>query len=228
MEPFSFALVARLQGARRRWCSNVVQRVQEGMRLIFSRHRAVAPLFSITLALVACSAPKAAPDEEGKPSPTTPPAIEIPAACKVATLPQTGLQHGTVRIETPAGEVEIDVELALSDRQRQIGLMCRQHLGDEAGMLFLFDRMRMQSFWMQNTLIPLDMLFIDDTGVIVGQVLNATPLTTSPRRVSLQSKMVLELAAGVVEKRGIAPGQRVTFVNIPGAPSPSAPTPKQP
>ncbi len=197
------------------------------MRTLFLKDRHRFSLLRSTLGTVvfvgtfamACSSPKAAP-KEAKAKTTPAKVVDKPAACNVKTLPQTGLQHGLVRIATPKGEVEFDVELALNNRQRQIGLMCREHLGEKAGMLFVFDRMRAQSFWMKNTLIPLDMLFIDDTGVIVGHSLNATPLTTSPRRVSLPSKMVLELAAGTVKKTGLAPGQRVTFVNVPGAPTP--------
>lgn len=185
------------------------------------RQAATAAAFALPF-IFGCSSPNAAPTAAAKESapPAAPPKVEKPAACNISTLPQRGLQHGTVRIGTAKGEVEFDVELALNNRQRQVGLMCREHLGENAGMLFVFDRMRTQSFWMKNTLIPLDMLFIDDAGVIVGHVLNATPMTTSPRSVSLPSKMVLELAAGTVKKRGIEPGQRVTFVNVPGAPTP--------
>lgn len=192
------------------------------------RSLAMAAAAMLATVFIGCSSPSAAPktgsandkakDKANDKAPA--PKVKKPAACNISTLPQQGLQHGTVRIGTAKGEVEFDVELALNNRQRQVGLMCREHLGDKAGMLFVFDRMRTQSFWMKNTLIPLDMLFIDDAGVIVGHVLNATPLTTSPRSVSLPSKMVLELAAGTVKKRGIEPGQRVTFVNVPGAPTP--------
>ena len=73
------------------------------------------------------------------------------------------------------------VELARTDDERARGLMYRRELAPEAGMLFLFSESEQRAFWMKNTLIPLDMLFIDDGGRVVGLVERAEPLTTSPR-----------------------------------------------
>lgn len=122
---------------------------------------------------------------------------------------------GAVLIHTPAGPQRYTVELALTASERSQGLMFREHLEDDAGMLFVFEDMRVQSFWMKNTRIPLDMIFIDDNLVIAGIVESAEPLTLNSRRVDKESRYVLELAGGVSRKRGIAPGQQVAFEDVP-------------
>jgi uncharacterized membrane protein (UPF0127 family) len=123
--------------------------------------------------------------------------------------------HGAVTIETPTGAQRYAVELAIKPLERNKGLMYREHLDDDAGMLFIFEDMRIQSFWMKNTRIPLDMIFIDDDFVIAGIVESAEPLTLTSRKVDKKSRYVLELAGGVSRKRGIARGQKVTFEGVP-------------
>ena len=82
-------------------------------------------------------------------------------------------------------------------------------------MLFLFDRASVQSFWMKNTLISLDMIFIDENFRVVGVVENAEPLTLDPRTVGAPSRYVLEVNAGVAARHGIGTGSVVEFVNVP-------------
>ena len=82
-------------------------------------------------------------------------------------------------------------------------------------MLFLFDREQDHAFWMENTLIPLDMIFIDDGGRIVGIVERAEPLTRTPRRVDGPSRFVLEVNGGWSKAHGVAKGDRVRFENVP-------------
>ncbi|MBI1949427.1 MAG: DUF192 domain-containing protein [Deltaproteobacteria bacterium] len=93
--------------------------------------------------------------------------------------------------------------------------MFRERLDADAGMLFVFERTKVQSFWMKNTRLPLDMIFIDDDGTIAGIVEDAEPLTTISRRVPKPSRYVLELMAGSARARGLAVGQRVTFEGVP-------------
>jgi hypothetical protein len=119
----------------------------------------------------------------------------------------------------PSGVVPFEVEVARDDETRARGLMNRDHLDANKGMLFVFDQMERLSFWMKNTLIPLDMIFIDDTGVVVGVVANAEPLTETSRRVDAKSQYVLEVQGGMAEKRGITPGVRVRFEGVPGHPA---------
>lgn len=92
--------------------------------------------------------------------------------------------------------------------------MHRQRMDEDAGMLFLFDRSSVQSFWMKNTLIALDMIFIDENLRVVGVVENAEPLTLGPRTVGAPSRHVLEVNAGVAARHGIATGTVVEFVNV--------------
>lgn len=129
-----------------------------------------------------------------------------------------GLPHGQVEVLLPAGPARFDVEVALDENARARGLMFREKLASDAGMLFIFEHTQMLSFWMKNTLIPLDMLFIDEAGRIVGIVEGAEPLTESSRRVDQASRYVLELPGGTCAARGITADMRVRFEGIPGHP----------
>ena len=99
--------------------------------------------------------------------------------------------------------------------------MFREHLDANAGMLFLFERPDRLSFWMHNTLIPLDMIFISDALRVVGVVENAEPHTDDPRAVDGLSQYVLEVNAGFARTHGIGAGTAVAFEGI------DAPTAKQ-
>jgi len=77
------------------------------------------------------------------------------------------------------------------------------------GMLFVFDDVSDHSFWMKNTIIPLDMLFIGADQVVVGVHANATPLSLVPISVGRPSKWVLEVAGGYAGRAGIGPGDRI-------------------
>lgn len=126
----------------------------------------------------------------------------------------SSLEQGTVVLETSGRVVRVDVELALTPAQRSHGLKLRKRLGPYQGMLFVFDRDEVQSFWMQDTYIPLDMIFISADGVVVGFVENTTPMTTTSRRVGKPSRHVLEVNAGFCRNNGIQPGSRVSFQGI--------------
>jgi len=125
-----------------------------------------------------------------------------------------GYETGTVVLEAGGKTVRVEVEVARTPEQRAKGLMFRKELASYRGMLFLFDREEMQSFWMKNTYIPLDMVFIDRKLKVVGVVENAEPLTTSSRRVQGPSIYVLEVRGGFARAHGIGPGTRVTFEGI--------------
>ena len=121
-----------------------------------------------------------------------------------------------VVIETAAGaRLPVNVEVARTDDERARGLMFRRALAPDAGMIFLFEESAEHGFWMQNTLIPLDMIFIDDGGRIVGIVERAAPLTTTPRTVGVPSRYVLEVNGGWSASHGVARGDRVRFENVP-------------
>jgi uncharacterized membrane protein (UPF0127 family) len=122
-----------------------------------------------------------------------------------------------VFVTTPNGDVEVKVEVVATEAKIQKGLMFRAHLPTDAGMLFLMGVERVHSFWMRNTLIPLDMLFIGKDMTVVGIVEHAEPLTESMRTVGKPSFYVLEVNGGFCKQHGIAAGAKVRFDNVPAS-----------
>jgi uncharacterized membrane protein (UPF0127 family) len=116
----------------------------------------------------------------------------------------------------PAGQepLRVKVEVARTEPERRLGLMHRKHLDADAGMLFLFERPQKLSFWMRNTYVPLDMIFITDQLLVLGVVENAEPLTESPRAVPGDSQYVLEVNAGYARAHGIGAGTVVRFEGV--------------
>lgn len=108
-------------------------------------------------------------------------------------------------------EVSFQVELARDAFETQRGLMCRREMKPDWGMLFFMRSTRPQRFWMFNTLIPLDMVFLDEAWNVVGVVEKAAPLTLDGRGVSQPSRYVLELVAGAASKAGITAGRKARF-----------------
>jgi len=104
-------------------------------------------------------------------------------------------------------------EIAKTDKERARGLMFRESLPENSGMLFIFDQEERHWFWMKNTLISLDMLFIDQNGKIVGIVSRATPKSKKLLG-GWKSKFVLEINGGLAEKYGIKEGDRIKFENL--------------
>jgi uncharacterized membrane protein (UPF0127 family) len=121
---------------------------------------------------------------------------------------------GRVVLHGAEGEVPVRVEVVKTTRNRSRGLMFRQHLDDDAGMLFLFRVPEHQTFWMRNTLIPLDMIFIGADRRVVGVSENAQPQTDRTREVEGESQFVLEVNAGFARRWGIGSGSRAEFVDI--------------
>lgn len=124
--------------------------------------------------------------------------------------------HSRVHVEplevvTGQGKVSrFKVEFVDSDPARQRGLMYRKSLAPDAGMLFDFKTSQEVSFWMKNTLIPLDLLFIDARGRIINIHRNATPLDETPIPSEGPIRGVLEIAGGRAQELGISPGDRVS------------------
>ena len=120
------------------------------------------------------------------------------------------------------GSHRIAVEIADTTPLRTRGLMWRSELPEGTGMLFIFPNEVVQSFWMRNTLIPLDMLFIDKRGKVVGVVQWAEPKTLSSRTVGKPSLYVLEVPGGWTSKNGVRAGSTVelegTLRSRPGQP----------
>lgn len=113
-------------------------------------------------------------------------------------------------IQTAAGKVlHFTVEIASTPDQRAYGLMFRKAMADDAGMIFDFDEPRRVTMWMENTILPLDMLFADDTGTIRHIKEKAVPYSRDIIDSMGKVKYVVELNAGIVSKLGIKPGDRI-------------------
>jgi uncharacterized membrane protein (UPF0127 family) len=125
-----------------------------------------------------------------------------------------GSSGPVARIASPGGTVEVALEVADTPERQQRGLMYRQALPEGHGMLFVFDDDDDRTFWMKNTLIPLDMLFIAADGRVVGIHAEATPLSTASIGVGTPSRFVLEVPGGWAARHGIAPGARVEFHGV--------------
>jgi uncharacterized membrane protein (UPF0127 family) len=112
------------------------------------------------------------------------------------------------------GRHAVEVEVAATDPMRARGMMWRKTLAEGKGMLFVFPTQEEHSFWMLNTLIALDMIFIDAKGAIVGIVENAQPRSIVSRTVGVPSKYVLEVPGGWSQKIGIRAGDRAELQGI--------------
>ena len=124
--------------------------------------------------------------------------------------PQHGLPVEALQITTHDGHTHrFRVEIADNDASRERGLMFRKSLGPDAGMLFDFHTTQYVSFWMKNTLIPLDMVFIDARGTVVNVAANATPLSEANIPSAGPVLAVLELRGGRAAQLGIQAGDQV-------------------
>jgi uncharacterized membrane protein (UPF0127 family) len=111
-------------------------------------------------------------------------------------------------IKADGEKVTLEVELAETDRQKERGLMERTELGENRGMLFVFDQEQTLSFWMKNTLIPLSIAYIDESGTIVD-VQDMQPLDETPHPSAEPAKYALEVNQGFFEENGINVGDRM-------------------
>jgi uncharacterized membrane protein (UPF0127 family) len=139
------------------------------------------------------------------------PARSKPAAHRLRPLPRAVLPDGFA----------VTLELAQSPEEISQGLMFRASLAEDRGMLFLFEEPRMPSFWMKNTLIPLDIVFLDGDGTVVDVAHDARPCPAEPcpHYVSARPALAtLELAAGSARAHGIVAGARIRFERVPGYP----------
>jgi hypothetical protein len=120
-----------------------------------------------------------------------------------------------VTITTKQGRnVAFQVEVADSPAKRQLGLQYRRELASDHGMIFLFPEESQQTFWMKNTPIPLDMIFINRDMKIVGIVEQTVPFSLDSRSVDAPSQYVLEINGGLAKRHGIQTGDRVRFDSV--------------
>ena len=121
-----------------------------------------------------------------------------------------------IEIAAPNGAVRatVNVEIADNSAKREHGLMDRDLMDEYAGMIFIFGAPAHQEFWMRNTHIPLDMIFADTAGKIIGVVPNAVPMTDDIDAVPGDSLYVLEVNGGFCDRHGVLPGDRLLFVGF--------------
>ena len=120
-----------------------------------------------------------------------------------------------VYLSTPQGDLAVSVEIVSTEAAIERGLMYRQHLPPDDGMLFLMRENRIWSFWMRNTLIPLDIIFITKDMTIAGIAENAEPRTETLREVDKPSLYVLEVNGGYCAAHKVTAGAKVRFERVP-------------
>ena len=127
----------------------------------------------------------------------------------VVAAPARAAGQDTIEIVTRTGVHAFAVELATNEAERAVGLMFRKELPEGRGMLFDFHEDQPVQFWMHNTYIPLDMIFIARDGRIVRVAENAKPMSDDLVPSGRPVRAVLEVIAGTARKLGIAAGDRV-------------------
>ena len=196
------------------------------------------PVASLLVPVVACDrteeppakpprqvrAVQSEPETRPRPTPPSPRPCVVPTPVKappvaVRTLrcprdPAPKLQdlpRAKLRFVGARSAPEITVELAQTPAQKAQGLMYRTQLGPREGMLFRWPNAQPRTFWMRNTCLPLDMLFIAPDGTIAGILEQVPTLNDAPRGIPCPANRVLEVNAGFCRKYGIKAGQKVAL-----------------
>lgn len=127
------------------------------------------------------------------------------------TAPLAGLRRSEVQVETAGGRHVFQVWVADNDRSRQQGLMFIKELPADQGMLFLIERPQRAAFWMKNTYVSLDIVFIAADGVVANIAHSTQPLSLAPIESVAPVTGVLELVAGTAARIGLVAGDRVRY-----------------
>ena len=131
-------------------------------------------------------------------------------ACSSAT---DATPHVVIRPQS-GNPIHVSVEVADTQDKRQFGLMYRNELPEFSGMLFIFPHERVLSFWMKNTPLPLDIIYINTDFKVVHIAANTTPYSTAQIPSLLPAKYVLEVNGGFCQKKGVAAGDSVELLNV--------------
>lgn len=129
----------------------------------------------------------------------------------IATVVESGLRVVPVTLAMARGRHVISAEVAVTMEEQAKGLMDRDSLAADAGMLFPFSPPRPASFWMKNTRIPLDIVFIRADGTVIRVAEKATPYSLAPIDSGEPAAAVLELVGGRAAALGLKPGDRITW-----------------
>jgi uncharacterized membrane protein (UPF0127 family) len=159
-----------------------------------------AAALAALLAAAACSRPAASPG--ASPPPAAPAATSGP------------------RVLLPSGAA-ISVEVSVTDQEKAQGLMVRESMPRNAGMVFLFEGLEIRPFWMKNCHFPLDMVYTTKDGTVVDVLRNVPPCAPDPAPCDsvvpkAKADTVLEVNAGVADVEGAVPGTNLKFISIPG------------
>ncbi len=171
---------------------------------------------AVVVALLGCRG------AEGKGPASLPPVKAPPAKSRTAEVTDENysapaLPRARITVtDAYGGKHPVDCEVASTSESRTRGLMWRTELPEGKGMIFLFPVEDTLTFWMKNTLIPLDMIFITAGKKVAGCVEQAEPRTLSSRGVGRASQFVLEVPSGWCAKVGIKPGSPVLFEGTDG------------
>jgi len=153
-------------------------------------------------------------------------AVILSSTIAVSTYSQSSGQPGDIQ-DGPAFRIDgqlvfikngtnsaikmIQIEIADNEAARNQGLMWRQHMSEDDGMLFIFDKQEPLTFWMKNTYIPLDMVFADKAGKIVDIYQEATPLSEASIPSGKPAKYVIEVNGGFCATYGVGVGDKIEF-----------------
>jgi uncharacterized membrane protein (UPF0127 family) len=172
------------------------------MRILFMRRGLIAAaivFLALFTGIAGCDASQLRPHEP------LDPAKAQSLQTSVLSIQSTGVTH------------TFTVELARTERERNIGLMHRNFLAPDRGMLFDFQSEQPEKFWMRNTFIPLDMFFVRSSGEIVYIAENTTPHSEAPVGPDQPVQAVLELVGGTAKRLGLKPGDFVRHPILKGA-----------
>ena len=128
-----------------------------------------------------------------------------------STHPVSGLEVVPVTLTLEGGEHIIDAELAATPQAQARGLMFRTEMGADEGMIFPYENAHVLSFWMKNTVIPLDIIFIGPDQRVINVAANAVPYSLTPVTAEGVASAVLELNGGRAAELGIGPGTKIDW-----------------
>jgi uncharacterized membrane protein (UPF0127 family) len=144
-------------------------------------------------------------------SPAPPPQKKASSCPRDPDGQRAPLAKGSVRFSSAKGSPTLGVEVARTPAEIERGLMYRTSLGADQGMIFAWSDERVRNFWMKNTCVPLDMLFIAKDGTVVGLLEEVPVLNEERRSVKCAASYVLEVNAGWSRRHGIAPGMKASI-----------------
>jgi uncharacterized membrane protein (UPF0127 family) len=140
-------------------------------------------------------------------------ALAAALACPPSPNPADAAAPARVLVDAERGTAAVRVEIARTPEAQERGLMYRKALDADAGMVFVFDVEKRHPFWMANTLVPLDMLFISAEGRVAA-IVERAPLGLESDDGGVDSRYVLEVNRGWSRAHGVKKGDRVRFENV--------------